>query len=36
LEVKIKSFNEVKKMLDKNFFKDMKTYVSLNEFFKNY
>jgi ADP-ribose pyrophosphatase len=36
LEVKIKSFNEVKKMLDENFFKDMKTYISLNEFFKNY
>jgi ADP-ribose pyrophosphatase len=36
LEVKIKSFKEVQKMLEKNFFKDMKTYVSLNEFFKNY
>ena len=36
LEVKIKSFKEVQKMLENNFFKDMKTYVSLNEFFKNY
>ena len=36
LEVKIKSFKEVQKMLKKNFFKDMKTYVSLSEFFKNY
>lgn len=36
LEVTIKSFVEVKKMLDKKKFKDMKTYISLNEFFKNY
>ena len=34
LEVRIKSFKEVKRMLDKNQFKDMKTYISLNEFFK--
>lgn len=36
LEVTIKSFREIKRMLDSKKFKDMKTYISLNEFFKNY
>ena len=36
LEVTIKSFREVKRMLVSKLFKDMKTYISLNEFFKNY
>ena len=36
LEVTIKSFREIKRMLDGKKFKDMKTYISLNEFFKNY